>query len=113
MRVENLFTHLIDLRNSLRGNDERGITLAGGNIEEDIDSAVSARARVGVQARRIEDQRTLVEDKDFQEQTMLSELQDADLTEVLTRLSRLQLQLQASLQVGSSNLQLSLLDFLR
>lgn len=113
VRVENLFTHLLDLRNSLRNNHELGITIAGGNIEEDIDSAISARARVGVQARRIDDQRTLVEDKDFQEQTMLSELQDADLTEVLTRLSRLQLQLQASLQVGSSNLQLSLLDFLR
>ncbi|MEM1354265.1 MAG: hypothetical protein AAGH88_05210 [Planctomycetota bacterium] len=113
VRVENLFTHLLDLRNSLRSNDELGITLAGGNIEQDIDSAVSARARVGVQARRIDDQRTLVQDKDLQEQTMLSELQDADLTEVLTRISQLQLQLQASLQVGSSNLQLSLLDFLR
>ena len=44
---------------------------------------------------------------------MLSQLQDADLTEVLTRFQQLQLQLQASLQVGSANQQLSLLDFLR
>lgn len=113
VRVDNLLTHLMDLRDALATNDELGITIAGSSVEEDIDLVISARARVGVQGRRIEDQLRLVEDQGFQEERMLSELQDADLTEVLTRFSQLQLQLQASLQVGSSNLQLSLLDFLR
>lgn len=113
VRVENMFTHLQELMSSLRNNDEAGITLAGSSIEDDIDSVVSARARVGVQARRVEDQLTLIQDRDIQEQTMLSQLQDADLTEVLTRFTQLQMQLQASLQVGSSAQQLSLLDFLR
>lgn len=113
VRVENLFTHLQELSVALRNNDEAGITLAGSNIEDDIDSVVSARARVGVQARRVEDQLVLVQDRDIQEQTVLSRLQDADLTEVLTRFQQLQLQLQASLQVGSASQQLSLLDFLR
>lgn len=111
--VENMFTHLMELSEALRNNDERGIQLAGGNIEDDIDSVVSARARVGVQARRVEDQLVLTQDRDIQEQTLLSQLQDADLTEVITRFSQLQMQLQASLQVGSSAQQLSLLDFLR
>lgn len=113
VRVENFFTHLQELSNALRNNDETGITIAGTAIEDDIDSVVSARARVGVQARRVEDQLTLIQDRDIQEQTMLSQLQDADLTEVLTRFQQLQLQLQASLQVGSASQQLSLLDFLR
>lgn len=113
VRVENMFTHLQELMTSLRNNDETGITLAGSSIEDDIDSVVSARARVGVQARRVEDQLTLIQDRDIQEQTMLSQLQDADLTEVLTRFTQLQMQLQASLQVGSAAQQLSLLDFLR
>lgn len=113
VRVENLFTHLQELSASLRNNNEPGITLAGSSIEDDIDSVVSARARVGVQARRVDDQLTLIQDRDIQEQTMLSQLQDADLTEVLTRFTQLQMQLQASLQVGSSAQQLSLLDFLR
>ena len=113
VRVDNLLSHLLDLRVALSTNDERGITIAGSNIEEDIDQVISARAGVGVQARRIEDQLRLVEDQGLQEEQMLSQLQDADLTEVLTRFSQLQLQLQASLQVGSSNLQLNLLDFLR
>lgn len=111
--VENMFTHLKELSNALKNNDELGITIAGQFIEDDIDSVVSARARVGVQARRVEDQLVLIEDRDIQEQTMLSQLQDADLTEVLTRFTQLQMQLQASLQVGSANQQLTLLDFLR
>ncbi|MBX2850946.1 MAG: hypothetical protein KTR15_04275 [Phycisphaeraceae bacterium] len=113
VRVENMFTHLQELSAALRNNDEAGITLAGSSVEDDIDSVVSARARVGVQARRVDDQLTLIQDRDIQEQTMLSQLQDADLTEVLTRFQQLQLQLQASLQVGSAGQQLSLLDFLR
>lgn len=113
VRIENLFTHLQELTTALRNNDETGITLAGSSIEDDIDSVVSARARVGVQARRVEDQLILIQDRDIQEQTMLSQLQDADFTEVLTRFTQLQMQLQASLQVGSSAQQLSLLDFLR
>ncbi|XAM01001.1 flagellin [Phycisphaeraceae bacterium D3-23] len=113
VRVDNMLTHLMELRAALATNNELGITIAGSSIEDDIDQVISARAEVGVQARRIEDQLRLVEDQGFQEERMLSELQDADLTEVLTKFSQLQLQLQASMQVGSSNLQLSLLDFLR
>ena len=113
VRVENMFTHLQELSVALKNNDEDGITLAGSAIEDDIDSVVSARARVGVQARRVDDQLTLTQDRDIQEQTLLSQLQDADLTEVLTRYQQLQLQLQASLQVGSASQELSLLDFLR
>jgi len=113
VRVENFFTHLIELSRSLTNNDERGITLAGESLQTDIDQVVSARARVGVQARRISDQLAIIQDRDIQEQSMLSQLQDADLTEVLTRFSQLQIQLQASLQIGSASQQLTLLDFLR
>jgi flagellin-like hook-associated protein FlgL len=44
---------------------------------------------------------------------MLSELQDADMTEAITRFTQLQQQLQATLQVGATNMRMSLLDFLR
>ena len=43
---------------------------------------------------------------------MLSDLEDADLTEVLSRYQQLQIQLQASLQVAAQAQQQSLLDFL-
>jgi len=113
VRVENIFTHLVDLRDSLLNNSTLGITLAGSQIESDIDSIVQARASVGVRAQRVERQQERSLDLEVMEKTLLSDLQDADLTEVITRFQQLQTQLQASLQVGAQNLQLSFLDFLR
>ena len=113
VRVENVFTHLGDLRDSLVNSSTLGITIAGDKLESDIDSIIQARANVGVRAQRVERQQQRSEDLEVVEKTMLSDLQDADLTEVITRFQQLQTQLQASLQVGAQNLQLSLLDFLR
>lgn len=112
-RIDNAFTDLIILRDSLKNNDESGITLASSRLDDDIDSVVSARAIVGVQAQRLEETRLRNEDQTLQEQSVLSGLKDADLTEVISRYQQLQLQLQASLQTSAQIQQLSLLDFLR
>ncbi|MEZ6190159.1 MAG: flagellin [Phycisphaerales bacterium] len=113
VRVENVFTHLTDLRNSLLNDDTLGITLAASSLDTDNRSVIQARATVGVRAQRVEQQQQRSQDLKLMEETLLSDLQDADLTEVITRFQQLQTQLQASLQVGAQNLQLSLLDFLR
>lgn len=113
VRVENVFTHLTDLRNSLLNDDTLGITLAATSLDADNRSVIQARATVGVRAQRVEQQQQRSQDLKLMEETLLSDLQDADLTEVITRFQQLQTQLQASLQVGAQNLQLSLLDFLR
>lgn len=112
-RIDNAFTDLIILRDSLKNNDESGITLASSQLEDDIDSVVSARAIVGVQAKRLEETRLRHEDQTLQEKSVLSSLKDADLTDVVSRYQQLQLQLQASLQTSAQIQQLSLLDFLR
>ncbi|MEO1237238.1 MAG: flagellin [Planctomycetota bacterium] len=112
-RLDNAFTDLILLRDALKNNDESGITLAATNLEQDIDAVVSARAIVGVQAQRLEQTRLRNEDQTLQEQSVLSNLRDADLTEVVTRFQQLQIQLQAALQTSAQLQQTSLLDFLR
>lgn len=113
VRVENLFTHLSDLREALKGDDTLGITLAGTSIEDDLDKLVQSRAEIGVEAQRVDSTRERSKDLELTEKSMLSDLQDADLTEVITRFTQLQMQLQASMQVGAQNLQMSLLDYLR
>ena len=113
VRVESVLTHLMELRDALRNNDERGITFAGSSIESDIDALARARADVGVRAQRAEQQQNRNSELTLLDQNLLSDLRDADLTEVITRFTAMQQQLQATLQVGASNLQLSLLDFLR
>ncbi len=112
VQVASVFTDLINLRNALLGDDQTGITIAGGNIEDDLDAVAQARAEVGIQARRVQDSQKRSENLNVTEQALLSDLQDADVAEVITRLALLQTQVQAAMQVGSSRLQQSLLDFL-
>ena len=111
--VDSVFTRLMNLRDSLRGNDELGITLAGGNVERELESVAQTRAEIGIQSRRVQDAQSRSEYMSVMEESMLETLQGADFAELITRVTQLQTQLQASMQVGSTRLQQSLLDYLR
>jgi flagellar hook-associated protein 3 FlgL len=113
VRVESIFTHLMALSAALKNNDSAGIVFAGEGLEGDLERVVRSRAQVGSRSRRMASEQERSSGLKIVEQSMLSDLQDADLTEAITRLTQQRQQLQASLQLGSLNLQLSLLDFLR
>lgn len=113
VRVEGVFTHMLALRDALQKNDSFGITLAGGGLQTDAEAVNRTRADVGVRAQRVDQQKNRSADQKLSETALLSTLRDADLTEVITRFTQLQQQLQASLQVGSKIQQLSFLDYLR
>jgi flagellin-like hook-associated protein FlgL len=113
VRVESVFTHLLALQDALATNSEAGIRVAGDGIEGDIDQVTRARGDLGARTRRVEQQQERSEDLKILEQSVLSDLRDADLTEVVTRFQQLQQQVQAALTVGAQNLRLSFLDFLR
>ncbi len=111
--VDSVFTHLIALRDALLTNDERGITLATGNLETDINRLANARAQAGVRNRRVMDAITREEDLRIQDASLRSQVQDLDFTEAAIRFSTLQQQLQAGLITASQAASLSLMDFLR
>lgn len=113
VRVDSIFSHLMALRDALMNDDSSGITVAGGDIERDTERLAQARADVGVRAQRVTQQQERSGDMKIVEQSMVSTLQDADPTEVITRFTQLQQQMEAALSVGARNLQMSLLDFLR
>jgi len=110
--VDSVFSHLIALRDALRANDERGITLATEKLDTDIARAAEARATVGVRSRRISDGISREEDLQLQDLSLKSELQDLDYTEAAVRFASLQQQLQAGLATTSNVSRLSLLDYL-
>jgi flagellar hook-associated protein 3 FlgL len=112
VRVDNLFTHLMDLRDALTSNDTIGITLAGEKLETDVDRVAQTRALVGGYARRVADGIRQREDQTLLDQQTKSNLQDADYTEAAIRLNLLQTQLQAGLQTTAAGFSRSLLDFL-
>ena len=112
VRPANLFSYLIDLRDSLANNDTSGITLAGENLESSVDRFAQTRALVGGYATRVSRERQALEDRDVLDRTVLSQVQDADFAQVASRIALLQTQLQAGLQTAAATASLSLLDFL-
>jgi flagellin-like hook-associated protein FlgL len=54
VRVESVFTHLLDLRTALENNDDFGMQLAVESLEDAIDEVTKSRALVGGYAQRIE-----------------------------------------------------------
>ncbi|MCH8005322.1 MAG: hypothetical protein IH888_03720 [Planctomycetes bacterium] len=110
--VNSVFSHLIDLRDSLLTNNELGITLAGEALDGDINRLAEARAHVGVLSRRVTATTVREEDLRIQDMSLRSQYRDLDFTEAAIRFSQLQQQLQAGLLVTSQVTSLSLLDFL-
>lgn len=112
IRTENVFTHLLDLRDALTSDSTSGISVAMDQLGDDLNSLDTSRANVAISASRVVDQTQRVQDMKLTEEIFLSDLQDADLTEVITKYTQLQQQLQASLTVGGQLEQLTLLNFL-
>lgn len=112
VRIESVFSDLIDLRGALDGNDERGITLATQRLETDDDRLISARAVVGGRALRIADATARVEDEVLLDETVRSGLEDVDFAEAATRFSFLQLAQEAAYSATARTQGLTLLNFL-
>lgn len=112
VRVNNLFSTLIDLRDALRANDTAGITLAGEELEKATDRLSEARALVGVYANRVDRATNRQLDLNNLDEQIRSGVQDLDYTEASIRFNALRTQLQAALQSGAQLQSLSLLDFL-
>jgi flagellin-like hook-associated protein FlgL len=112
IRVDNLFTSLIALRDALRADDSVGISLAVDMLNADVERIASTRALVGVHAQRVQRVAEHQEDRTVLDERIKSELQDLDFTAAAIRLSLLQTQLQAGLSVAARSQSMSLLDFL-
>jgi flagellin-like hook-associated protein FlgL len=113
VRVDSIFTALIELRESLRSDSSSGITLAGERLEAAVNRIGETRALVGVHASRVARAITRLEDSQLNDEKLRSQWQDLDYAEAATRFTMLQTQLQAALTAGSQINSLSLLDFIR
>jgi flagellin-like hook-associated protein FlgL len=112
VRVDNLFTHLIDLADSLRGDSTFGIQLASEKIEQASERLTELRALIGGYARRVDDEVRREEDRGVLDEQIRSGLRDTDFTEATSRFTLLQTQLEAGLRTASLSAGLSLLDFI-
>ncbi len=112
VRVNNLFSDLMDLRQALLADDTSGITVAGEQLRATDDIVSATHAMVGSAGRRVEDATAQLEDRKLIDTRTKSEMQDLDFTEAATRFTLLQTQLDASLRVTGQVNGRSLFDFL-
>ena len=113
VRVDSVFTDLLDLRDALLQDSSAGITVAAERLTSSHDRLIAANALVGTYANRAEQALNRLDDQTVLTTKLRSDLQDTDYAEAATRFSLLQTQLQAALQVAAQSQSRSLLDFLR
>ncbi|MDQ7779256.1 MAG: flagellar hook-associated protein FlgL [Planctomycetota bacterium] len=112
IQTESIFTTLANLRDALRANDRNAISRTGDRIDDADDLLLGARATVGARCERIETMTNWLERESLELEGLLSEIVDADLAEVATRLQLQQTILEAGLAAAARILQTSLLNFM-
>lgn len=112
-RQTGVLSALYRLRDALYANDSSEITEAGSEINELQRHVSTIAGGVGARAQSIRSRLTQTESAVTATAILLSEIEDVDFTEAVTKFQQAQTALQASLMAGASVRNLSLLDFLR
>ena len=108
----NIFTTLDDLETALRNGDSDDISDQLTTIEEAADQVRSQQSTLGNNSARIDDIITVHQNSILQLQESLSNHEDADLSEVLSEVAKMELCLEATMQVTARVSSLSLLNYL-
>ncbi|HEX4053678.1 MAG TPA: flagellar hook-associated protein FlgL [Tepidisphaeraceae bacterium] len=107
-----VFGDLQALMNGLQSGDQDAITAAGGNIQNDTNTVIAVRGQTGAVEQELTRQQTDLQEQGTATQSLLSQLQDVDMTTAVTQFQTLQTALQASYETAADTLQTSLLNFL-
>jgi flagellar hook-associated protein 3 FlgL len=101
------------LEAALRGDDSAGVSDALASLDQHSQRVLSLRAELGARAQHVELAKTQLQSVKLTFQDLLSQVQDADLTEAVTDLRSQELSYQAAAAAASVLQRASLLDYLR
>lgn len=107
-----LLGDLKSLRNALANNDTNGITNAAQNLQHDSSQVTTVRGVAGARVQELSSTTDTITSENTATQTLLSSLQDTDLTTAISQFQALQNSLQASLIVTAKAQSLSLMNYL-
>jgi len=107
-----LFANLSKLISSLELSNQGGITAAGENLQGDYDRVVRIRGEAGARVQEIESRENRLADQNIATKTLLSSLEDVDMTDAIVKFQTLQTALEAVLRMTGRTLNTSLLDYL-
>lgn len=107
-----VFGNLQALMAALKSGNAQAITAAGGAIQNDINWVIQYQGQTGANEKALADQQTGLTQQTTATQTLLSQLQDVDMTKAISQFTLLQTSLQASLITEAKSQEYSLLDFI-
>ena len=112
VRVRGVFASLDQLSDALRARDVDAIRRAAEALEADEQAVIRERGVAGARAREFEQRLGRAADREITARALLSELEDVDYGEAVTRFQTMQTALQATYRSGGQLMQTSLMDFL-
>jgi flagellar hook-associated protein 3 FlgL len=101
------------LQEALQKNDRAALSALVTSLDEGVHSVTALRTVVGVRTNTVSATAERQADFAMHLTALLSETEDSNVAEVFTRLSQLNVGLQAALATSARILQSTLLDFLR
>ena len=107
-----VFSNLAKLRAGLLSSDSAKITEAAEGLKVDQDRVVVVRGTTGAKVQELTSRANRMEDQNVATTSLLSDLEDTNYTDAISKFQTLQTQLQAAMQAGAAQMKLSLLDFL-
>lgn len=111
--VDSPLTTLLEIKQGLANDDTRLMQRAGERLERTMEELLRVQGHAASQAKKLGDRTERIENNITTSRILLSDVRDADLTEVITRFQQLQTALQANYQVASRLFNLNLLNFLQ
>jgi len=112
MSPVNLFSTLEDLETALASGDSAVVSAQLTSLEEAANQVRTQQSSLGNVSARMDDMISMHENALLQVEATLSRHQDADLTEVLSEIAKMELSLEATMQVTARVSSLSLMDYL-
>ncbi len=113
VRTDGVLDALFDLERALRKDDTQGITIAADRLNPFIQDVTRVHGIIGARSQALSAKRSQMIDAAAATEILLSDVQDLDFAEAITKMQAASTQLQAGLQTSSLLLNVSLLDFLR
>ena len=108
-----IFKSLDDLKTALDSNDPDGIGAQLGNLDSGAEQVNKYVAKCGSRTNRLEIAGNNLADLDYTLTELISNTEDVDVSELITRFSMKEIVLKASYTMASSIGNLSIIDFLR
>ena len=108
-----VFGSIIKLRDALKANDGDQVNALLSEVDAAATQINDVHGSMGGRLQRLELSRSQLEDTQANLDELASQIEDIDITDVITKMQLAQVGLEAGLQAGTRVLQPSLLDFLQ